>query len=85
MEINSIGIPEVTQTIVIDERLHVKLYKNSLPIPLPKWFTQGGDCRAKRKSIIQNFPAYINNYGSPDDDVVSTDPKKMLGEITRGT
>ena len=33
-----------------------------------------------RKSIIQNFPAYINNYGSLNDDV-STDPKKMPGEI----
>ena len=38
METNSLGIPEVTQTIVIDEQLHVKLYKNSFPIPLPKWF-----------------------------------------------
>ena len=81
MEMNSVGIPEVTQTIVIDEQLHVKLFKNSLPIPLPKWFTKGGDCRAKRKSIIQNFPTYINNFGSPDDEVLSTDPKKMPGEI----
>ena len=35
MEKNSIGIPNVTETIVLDEQLHVKLYKNSLPIPLP--------------------------------------------------
>ena len=81
MEMNSIGIPEVTQTIVIGEELHLKLYKNSLPISLPKCFTTGGDCRAKRKSIIHNFPAYIKNFGSPDDEVVSTDPKKMPGEI----
>ena len=57
------------------------IYKYSLPISLPKWFTQGGDGKAKRKSIIQNFPAYINNYGNPDDDVVSTDPKKMQVEL----
>jgi hypothetical protein len=41
METNTHGIPEVTETIVIDEELHVKLYKKSLPIPLPEWFTKG--------------------------------------------
>lgn len=75
----SIGIPEVTETIVIDEQLHVKLYKNSLPIPLPKWFTKGGDCRAKRKSIIENFSPYIKNFG--EVDYATTDPKKMPREI----
>ena len=81
METNSIGIPEATQTIVIDEQFHVRLYKNSLPIPLPQWFTKGGDCRAKRKSIIQNFPPYIKNFGSPDDEVLTSDPNNMPREI----
>ena len=80
METNSIGIPEVTQTIVIDEQLHVKLYKNSLPIPLPKWFTKGGDCKAKKKSIIQEFPTHIKNFGDTHE-VITSDPKKMPGEI----
>ena len=79
METNSIGIPEVTQTIVIDDQLHVKLYKNSLPIPLPKWFTNGGDCQAKKKSIIQNFPSYIKNFG--DNETITTDPNNMPSDI----
>ena len=36
------NIPEVTEHIVIDEHLHVKLYKKSIPIPLPEWFRKGG-------------------------------------------
>ena len=31
MEKNSIGIPEVAETIVLDEKLHVKLYKTRYP------------------------------------------------------
>ena len=59
MELSEQNIPEVTETIVIDSKLHAKLYKRSMPIPLPQWFTKGGDCCVKRKSIIENFPAYV--------------------------
>ena len=74
---NNHNIPGVTETIVIDEMLHVKLYKNSIPIPLPEWFRKGGDCRVKSKSILENFPTYIRNFG----DVDLPDPKNIPREI----
>ena len=52
------NVPEVTATIMIDEALHVKLFKKSSPIPLPVWFRKGGDCKCKRVSILQNFPNF---------------------------
>ena len=71
------NIPEVTETIVVDKDLHVKLYKKSIPIPLPEWFRKGGDCRVKCKSIIENFPNYIRNYG----DIDIPDAKNIPGDI----
>jgi hypothetical protein len=63
MEYSVPNVPEVTETIVIDEKLHVKLYKKSIPIPLPEWFRKGGDCRVTCRSVLENFPSYIRNYG----------------------
>ena len=63
---NNHSIPQVTETIVIDEMFHVKLYKTSIPIPLPEWFRKGGDCRVKSKSILENIPTYIRNFGDVD-------------------
>jgi len=34
-------VPKVTETIIIDDKLHVKLFKKSIPIPLPQWFRKG--------------------------------------------
>ena len=66
LEMTENNIPEVTETIVIDQELHVKLYKRSIPIPLPQWFRKGSDCKVKHKSVIENFPNYIKNYGDVD-------------------
>jgi hypothetical protein len=74
-------IPQVTQTIVIDKELHVKLYKKSIPIPLPEWFRKGGDCRVKYKSIIENFPSYIGNYGDVDIPDPKNIPREILDEL----
>ena len=52
MDLSEQNSLEVTETIVIDSKLHAKLYKRSMPIPLPQWFTKGGDCCVKRKSIL---------------------------------
>ena len=37
----SSGIPQVTESIIVDVNLHVKLFYKDLPIPLPEWFRQG--------------------------------------------
>ena len=37
-------IPTVTEAIVIDDDLHVKLFFSGSPIPLPPWFVKGKDC-----------------------------------------
>ena len=66
MEYSVPNVPEVTETIVIDADLHIKLYKKSIPIPLPEWFRKGGDCRVKSRSVIENLPSYIRNYGEMD-------------------
>ena len=32
-------------------------------MPLPEWFRRGRDCKVSRKSILQNFPAYVELEG----------------------
>ena len=73
--------PEVTETIIIDDKLHVRLFKKSIPIPLPQWFRKGNNCMLKRKSTFENFPAYIRNYGKAEkpDDI----PKDILDELQK--
>ena len=81
MEYSVPNVPEVTETIVIDAQLHVKLYKKSIPIPLPEWFRKGGDCRVKCKSIIENFPSHIKNYGDMDTPDVESIPRDIMDEL----
>ena len=57
-------IPEVVATICVDKEMHVNLFKFSQPLPLPEWFRWGTDCKLKRKSVLENFPAYIENFDS---------------------
>ena len=47
--------------------MHVKLFKRNSPIPLPEWFRHGNDCKLRKKSALENFPAYITNYTSQTD------------------
>ena len=54
-------IPTVTEAIVIDDDLHVKLFFPVPPIPLPPWFVKGKDCRLTKKSYLENFPPYIRS------------------------
>ena len=75
------NIPQVTETIVIDSSLHVKLYKKSIPIPLPQWFRKGGDCCLKSKSTLENFPPYIRNYGDVDTPDPKNIPRDILDEL----
>ena len=57
------GIPEVTQSIMIDTNFRVKLFYKSSPIPLPEWFRQGqsSNCKLTDAGQLENFPAYIKN------------------------
>ena len=59
MEHNELSIPQVTECIKIDDKLHVKLYYKGSPVPLPKWFRHGHDCHLPRKSMLENFPSHI--------------------------
>ena len=72
-------LPEITEHIVIDENLHAKLFKKSIPIPLPEWFRKGGDCKVKSKSILENFPSYIRNFNQTDGDI--SDPNSIPDDI----
>ena len=62
------AIPTVTETIVIDKNLHVKLFSTGTPIPLPEWFSKGKDCRLTKKSYLENFPPYIRNFADINHD-----------------
>ena len=43
--------------------MHVSLYSQRSPIPLPPWLRQGNDkCILLKKSVIENFPPYIKNF-----------------------
>ena len=55
-------IPTVTEAIVTDDDLHVKLFFSGSSIPHPPWFVKGKDCRLTKKSYLENFPPYIRSF-----------------------
>ena len=55
-------IPEVTGCIQVDSKLHVKLFHKKYSHLPPQWFRQGQDCRLSRKSMLENFPVYLESY-----------------------
>ena len=57
-----LSIPQVSETIVIAKRLHVKLFPVASPIPLPEWFRKGSDYCLRKKSMLENFPSCIRNF-----------------------
>ena len=59
METNDLSIPAVTESIRVDEKLHVKLYRKEILIPLPSWFREGTNSTLKSVTQLENFPAYI--------------------------
>ena len=59
IEHDEFSIPQVTECIRIDDKLHVKLYFKGSPVPLTKWFRHGHDCHLSRKSMLENFPSHI--------------------------
>ena len=55
-------IPEVTGCIQVDSELHVKPFYKGCSAHLPQWSRQGKDCRLSRKSMLGNFPVYLESY-----------------------
>ena len=55
-------IPEVTGCVQVDSELHVKLFYKGCSVPDPQWFRQGHDCSLSRKSMLENFPVYLESY-----------------------
>ena len=62
------------------DKLHVKLFKRSIPIPLPEWFRAGTNCVLKSKSMLENFPPYIMNYAVVDSGSGNI-PRDILDEL----
>ena len=60
-EIDEKNFPTVSQAINIDINLHVKLQINGIPVPLPKWFVEGGNAKLTKFSILENLPVYLTN------------------------
>lgn len=59
---NDMAVLEITECIKVDKELHVQLFLKSCPVPLPQWFRQSRDCRLSRRSMLENFPAYLQSY-----------------------
>ena len=59
--LNKLHIPEVTACIRVDDKLHAKLFLRGSPVPLSQWFRYGPSCKLTRKSMLENFPSYLQS------------------------
>ena len=55
-------IPEVTVCNQLDSKLYDKRFYKGCSVPFRQWFRQGQDCRLSRKSMLENFPVYLELY-----------------------
>ena len=53
------NFPALFESIRIDNELHVQLQYNGIRVPLPSWFVVGRNAKLNRKSMISNFPPYV--------------------------
>ena len=58
-----LNVAEVTDCVLVDRDLNVKLFFKGSPLPLPQWFHHGRDCHLTKKSVMQNFLNYIRLEG----------------------
>ena len=56
-------IPTIQESISIDESLHISLSYRGYHNPLPDWFRSVHNCKLTRRSMLENFPAYIRSRG----------------------
>ena len=59
--LNELHVPEVTACIQVDDKLHVKLFLRSSPVPLPQWFRYGQNCKLTSRSMLENFLPYLES------------------------
>ena len=59
--LNELHVPEVTACIRVDDKLHVNLFPRDSPVPLPQWFRYGHNCKLTSKSMLENFPSYLES------------------------
>ena len=66
------SIPKESECISVDNKLHVQLFQNGCPIPLPQWFTVGQSYTLKSVTQLENFPTHIRfvseNFSSIADE-----------------
>ena len=70
LENNHHSIPEVTVSIYIDSNLKLKLFYKSSPLPLPDWFRKGRNTILTCKSMLENFPSYINQISENESAIL---------------
>ena len=57
VEENDLSVPKITNWIRIDDNLHVRLFHNRCPIPLPTWL-RDKRCTMNSATQFENFPSY---------------------------
>ena len=79
VERNELSIPQVTECIVIDDKLHVKLYYKGCPVPLPKWFHHGhlSTC----KIILQRLSSTFTKMVPPWPLVKEKYARKLISRL----
>ena len=60
--------PKIRNAIKIDNHMKVKLQHNGLNVPLPKWFTSQRTLQLTKKSMLLNFPSYMNGFDDNDNN-----------------
>ena len=63
------SIPTFTESIYIDQNLHVRLYSKGSPIPLPTWFRKGTECKLTSKDMLPNLELHIRQESEKWGDV----------------
>ena len=56
--VESSGAPKIVASISIDKNMHVKLFKNTAPIPLSAWFRYGANCALKSTHLFYKQPHF---------------------------
>ena len=61
LKFDDLPAPKVTVCICVDSDLHVKLYYQGNRVPLPAWFRYGTQAKLTSRSMLENFPNYVEN------------------------
>ena len=69
--------PQVFECIKIDKDLHVQLFFNGKPVPLPIWFVKGTNAKLTSFGALQNFPAYLK------EEDANNEYKEILDELNK--